>query len=62
MDWTLWLEWVIKSLVLVFTLLIGPLIAVCIRYISRRFRRISARIQNSMGEVTSVCEEALKYP
>ncbi|HJO35164.1 MAG: lipid A export permease/ATP-binding protein MsbA [Pseudomonadota bacterium] len=44
----------------VFTLLIGPLIAVCIRYISRRFRRISARIQNSMGEVTSVCEEAIR--
>ena len=38
-------------------LIIGPLIALVIRLVSRRFRRHSEHIQDSMGEVTQVAEE-----
>ena len=40
-------------------LLLVPVIAVVVTVISRRFRRISARIQDSMGDVTHVTEEAV---
>ena len=43
-----------------FALLITPLITMLVRWISRRFRRISARIQLSMGELTSASEEMIK--
>ncbi|MDY6943466.1 MAG: lipid A export permease/ATP-binding protein MsbA [Pseudomonadota bacterium] len=42
-----------------FALLVGPLIALLIRFVSRRFRRISTRIQNSMGELTHTSEEMI---
>ena len=38
-------------------LVLAPLIALVVRYASRRFRRISRRIQASMGEVTQVGHE-----
>ena len=44
----------------VFALIIAPLIAVLIRWISQRFRRISTRIQHSMGELTTASEEVIK--
>lgn len=37
----------------------GPFIAIIIVYISRRFRRISTRIQNSMGDVTHITQEVI---
>ena len=42
-----------------FTLVVGPLIALLVNYVSKRFRRISGRIQGSMGEVTHAAEEAV---
>ncbi len=40
-------------------LLLAPVIALVVTVISRRFRIISTRIQNSMGDVTHVTEEAV---
>ncbi|MCK5091724.1 MAG: lipid A export permease/ATP-binding protein MsbA [Gammaproteobacteria bacterium] len=37
----------------------GPFIAIIIVIISRRFRRISTRIQNSMGDVTHITQEVI---
>ncbi len=44
----------------IFILVVGPLIAILIRLVSRHFRRYSARIQSSMGDVTRVAEEVLE--
>ncbi|RBO83194.1 lipid A export permease/ATP-binding protein MsbA [Marinomonas aquiplantarum] len=41
-------------------LLVVPLIGVIVSYASKRFRRLSARIQNAMGGVTDVASEAIK--
>ncbi len=41
------------------TLTLGPLIALIIRYVSKRFRRYSGRIQSSMGDLTHISEEVL---
>jgi len=43
MDWTLWLEWAIKSLVLIFTLLIG------FGYLTYYERRFLALLQSRLG-------------
>jgi NADH-quinone oxidoreductase subunit H len=43
MDWTVWLEWAIKGLVLVFTLLIG------FGYLTYYERRFLARLQSRLG-------------
>ncbi len=43
----------------IFVLVLGPLIALLVRYISDRFRRYSTRIQDSMGDVTRVAEEVI---
>lgn len=51
----LYLDWRLSC----FILAVGPLIALLVRYVSRRFRKISTRIQNSMGDVTHVAEEAI---
>jgi subfamily B ATP-binding cassette protein MsbA len=45
-----------------FSLIVGPLIAVLIRRINLLFRRYSRRIQNSMGDVTRVAKEAIEAP
>jgi len=45
-----------------FSLIVGPLIAVLIRRINMLFRRYSTRIQNSMGDVTRVAKEAIEAP
>ena len=41
-------------------LLTGPLIALIIRYVSKRFRRFSHQIQESTGEVTQISSEAIQ--
>lgn len=46
------------KLTLVF-LAVGPLIALVVNYASRRFRRISQRIQASMGDITHVASESI---
>lgn len=38
---------------------IGPLIALVVNYASKRFRKISRRIQSSMGNITHVSSEAI---
>ena len=43
-----------------FVLVIGPLIGLIIRLLSRKFRRYSTRIQNSMGDVTQAAEQVLE--
>ncbi|MGH8402987.1 MAG: lipid A export permease/ATP-binding protein MsbA, partial [Gammaproteobacteria bacterium] len=50
-----YLSWVLS----IFTLIVGPLIALLVRYVSDRFRRYSGRIQDSMGDVTRVSEEVI---
>lgn len=45
------------SLILI---VIAPIVAVVIRMVSTRFRTISKRIQNSMGQVTTSAEQMLK--
>ncbi|MGE5625805.1 MAG: lipid A export permease/ATP-binding protein MsbA [Bacillota bacterium] len=42
-----------------FILVMGPVIALLVRYISERFRRYSRRIQDSMGDVTKVADEVI---
>ena len=48
-------SWVLS----LFIVVVGPLIALLIRYVSERFRRYSGRIQDSMGDVTRVTEEVI---
>ncbi|PWG63228.1 lipid A export permease/ATP-binding protein MsbA [Sediminicurvatus halobius] len=51
-----WLSW---RLALVF-LLLGPVVTAVVAYVSRRFRRLSHRIQRSVGTVAYVAEEAIE--
>lgn len=51
----LWTNWMLTLLFLAVT----PVIAAVVSYVSKRFRRISKRIQNSMGDVTHIASEAL---
>lgn len=41
-------------------LLIGPLVAVIVSFVSKRFRVVSKNIQQSMGNLTSAVEQAVK--
>ncbi len=45
-----------------YSLVVGPVIAVLIRRVNQLFRRYSKRIQNSMGDVTRVAKEAIEAP
>lgn len=51
-----WLSW---RLALVFIVL-GPVVAAVVVYVSKRFRRLSHRIQRSVGTVAYVAEEAIE--
>lgn len=53
--WMLYLNWKLA----LFALTVTPFIALIIRYVSRRFRSISSRIQNSVSDVTIAAEEAI---
>ncbi|HEY1773448.1 MAG TPA: lipid A export permease/ATP-binding protein MsbA [Gammaproteobacteria bacterium] len=48
-------SWVLS----LFILVVVPIIAFLVRYISERFRRYSSRIQDSMGDVTKVADEII---
>ncbi len=54
-----WMFWLSGVLSLAF-LIIGPLITAIIVVISKRFRRISRRIQDSMGDITQVAQETIE--
>ncbi len=51
----LWANWRLTMIFLV----IAPVVAIVVSYASNRFRNISRRIQNSMGDVTHVASEAV---
>ena len=53
--WMLYLNWMLSVLFLG----IGPFLVVIVSYVSKRFRKISKRIQSSMGDVTGVTQEAV---
>lgn len=55
LGYLLWTNWMLTLLFMAVT----PLIAGVVAYASKRFRRISRRIQRSMGDVTHVASEAL---
>jgi ATP-binding cassette, subfamily B, bacterial MsbA len=50
--------WISGWLTLLF-LIVGPVLIVLLRLVSRRFRTISRRIQDSMGELTQYSEEVI---
>jgi subfamily B ATP-binding cassette protein MsbA len=50
--------WISGWLTLLF-LIVGPVLIVLLRLVSRRFRSISQRIQESMGELTQYSEEVI---
>jgi subfamily B ATP-binding cassette protein MsbA len=50
-----WLNWRLA----LFCIAVGPLIGWLMQGINRSFRRYSARIQNSMGDITRVAKEAI---
>lgn len=54
--WMFYLDWLLATILLVGT----PVIAQLIHYINKRFRRYSGRIQESMGDVTHIAEEAIE--
>jgi subfamily B ATP-binding cassette protein MsbA len=56
LGWMLYLNW---QLTLLFMLL-APVIALSVRAISQRFRKTSRLIQQSMGEITHVVQEAIE--
>ncbi len=53
--WMFYLDW---QLSLTF-LILGPLMAVLVRYVNKRLRRISTRLQHSMGDVAHVAQEVM---
>ncbi|SDN22383.1 ATP-binding cassette, subfamily B, MsbA [Vreelandella arcis] len=55
LSYLLWTNWLLTLLFLGVT----PIIAGVVSYVSKRFRRLSKRIQHSMGDVTHVASEAL---
>ncbi len=55
LGWMVWLDW---RLTLLFIATV-PVLALLVVVASNRFRRISRRIQNSMGDVTHVVSEAV---
>jgi subfamily B ATP-binding cassette protein MsbA len=54
--WMLYLDWQLTLSILV----IGPLIGLLVNAISKRLRRLSGSIQETMGEMTHVLEESIQ--
>ena len=51
-----YLDWVLTLIFLV----IGPVVALFVRFMSKRFRAVSASIQSSMGHIAHVAKEAIE--
>ena len=51
----MWMSWQLT----IFIFILTPIMALIVRWVSKRFRRYSTRIQNSMGDVTHVSEEII---
>ncbi|MCW8827377.1 MAG: ABC transporter transmembrane domain-containing protein, partial [Gammaproteobacteria bacterium] len=56
LGWMFYLNWELALILMVGT----PVIAVVIDFINKRFRRYSHRIQDSMGNVSQIAEEAIE--
>jgi subfamily B ATP-binding cassette protein MsbA len=56
LGWMFWLNWKLTLL----SLLMTPLIVLIVRLVSIRLRNTSRDVQNSMGEVTQVIQEAIE--
>jgi len=54
-----WMFYISPKLATVF-LVLGPVLALIVSVVSRRFRNISKRIQSSMGSITHVLEETVQ--
>ncbi|HEY9199163.1 MAG TPA: lipid A export permease/ATP-binding protein MsbA [Gammaproteobacteria bacterium] len=54
-----WMFYLSGWLALLF-LVVGPVLAVMTRYVTRRYRKISRRIQDSMADVTECASEAIE--
>ena len=54
-----WMFYLSVSLTLVL-LTTGPLIAILISYVTKKFRKLSKRIQSSIGDVSRIVEESIK--
>lgn len=53
--WMIYLNWLLSLTFIILT----PVLAVLVVLVSKRFRKLSRRIQNSMGDVTHVSEEII---
>lgn len=56
LSWMFWLNWKLT----LFSLLMTPLIVLIVRFASIRLRNTSRDVQNSMGEMTQVVQEAIE--
>jgi subfamily B ATP-binding cassette protein MsbA len=56
LGWLFYLDWQLTLIALT----LAPLISLLLQRVNRLFRRYSARIQNSMGDVTRVAKEAIE--
>lgn len=54
--WMFYLNWMLSAVFL----LVGPIIALMISRVSKRFREISRRIQHSIGDVSHVVKESIE--
>lgn len=50
-----YLNWKLTLIILI----IGPLVGVVVSYASKRFRKLSKRIQNAMGEISKITQESI---
>lgn len=55
LGYLLWMDWKITLIFLV----ISPVLGLIVSKISRRMRKLSTRIQDSMGDITHVCSEMI---
>ncbi len=55
LGYMIWVNWKLSLLFMI----LGPLIALIVSWITRRFRNLSHRIQNSMGDISHVSEELI---
>ncbi len=53
--WMFYLDWRLSLMFLI----LGPLVALLVRYVNKRLRRISTRLQDSMGDVAHITQEAV---
>jgi subfamily B ATP-binding cassette protein MsbA len=55
LGWMLYMNWQLTTALLV----VIPILAIILRMVTKRFRTLSQRIQNSMGNVTNISEEVI---